>query len=152
MFAYAAKRRVRMQSFYSRALMTAVLSGACAFGQQAAPAPQAHGVERPAAVQLVRGFNPNAKPETLAPNQQGEYSIQMEQLERIELKMAAVDGYQTVNGERTTLPVGSSLKDGTFYWMVAPAFLGDFHLVFERAAGAPVHVTIKVVPQSYGKK
>ncbi len=62
----------------------------------------------------------------------GPLSMETEELGRIELKVGASAGYSIVNGERHPLPIGSTLKDGVFYWQVGLAFLGDFNLVFER--------------------
>jgi hypothetical protein len=57
-------------------------------------------------------------------------------------------GYQTVNGMRRELPVGSSLDSttGIFYWQPGPGFLGSFDLLFAggRGTGDPVKVRIVV--------
>jgi hypothetical protein len=71
------------------------------------------------------GFDASRRAEVLTPKETGEYSIEIEELERIELQLGATAGYLQVNGERRDLPLGSSLKAGTFQWNVGPGFLGD---------------------------
>jgi hypothetical protein len=96
-----------------------------------------------------RGVDPNQQPETLVPNQQGNYSLQMEQLGRIEVQLGAVDGYQLVKDQRRPLPIGSSIKDGTFYWQAGVGFLGQFHLVLVRADGSEMRLDVNIVPKTY---
>src|SRR5205807_91172 len=57
--------------------------------------------------------------------------IEIEETGRVEIPLGAVAGYQIVGGERSPLPIGSSLKRGVFYWQPGPGFLGDYTLVFE---------------------
>ena len=137
-----------MHSFVSGSLLFVMFAGA-GFAQNAN---HAESVAPASTVMLLRSYDLNRRPETLRPDQQGAYSFEMEQLDRIELRLGAVDGYQMVNGERRPLPVGSSIKDGSFYWQLGPAFLGDFHLVLLQAGSVPVQVNVKVVAQSYSRK
>lgn len=53
-----------------------------------------------------------------------------------------------MNDERQPLPIGSTLKGGVFYWQAGPGFLGEYELVFERPAGAPVRVRVVIRPKS----
>jgi hypothetical protein len=100
-------------------------------------------------VLVRRGLDPNQQPDTLVPNEQGNYSLQMEQLGRIEVQLGAVDGYQLVKDQRRPLPIGSSIKDGTFYWQAGVGFLGQFHLVLVRADGSEARLDMNVVPKTY---
>jgi hypothetical protein len=93
-----------------------------------------------------RGHAPDA--ELLKEDESGDYPISIEELERIELGLGAVSGYLSVNGQRYSLPIGSSLKDGTFYWQLGPGFLGRYSLEFERADGSRIRVRIKVLPKT----
>jgi hypothetical protein len=71
--------------------------------------------------------------------------VEIEELDRVGLKLGAARGYLLVQGERRPLPVGSSIKSGVFYWQAGLGFLGEYQLVFERP-GAPdfmVRVTIR---------
>jgi hypothetical protein len=76
----------------------------------------------------------------------GSYTVETKELGRVELPVGATEGYEVVNGERRELPVGSSLKDGVFYWGLGPGFFGDYRLVFVRPDGGNVTVTIRVKP------
>jgi hypothetical protein len=129
--------------------------GSRAFQVRNAPPPNSQKTQtsspQPAAggVMLRQGFDQNQAMQTLSPGSQGDYSIQMEQLGRIELQVGATDGYQLVNGQRRPLPIGSSIKDGSFYWLAGLGFLGDFHLVLSRADSTEVRVNVKIVPKTY---
>lgn len=99
-------------------------------------------------VTLRSGYDLDRPAEALTPARNGEYSIDMEQLGRIELQVGATRGYALVNGRRRALPVGSTLKDGSFYWQAGPGFLGEFQLVFERAGqDRPILVRVRIRPQ-----
>jgi hypothetical protein len=71
-------------------------------------------------------------------------SVETEELGRIELVLGASTGHLLVSGEQRQLPIGSSIKDGTFYWEVGPGFLGEYQLLLERPGGTPVRVRITV--------
>ena len=73
----------------------------------------------------------------------GNAVIQIEELERIELQVGATSGH-VLNGERRSLPIGSTLRGGTFYWQPGPGFLGEYNFLFERpnASRLPVRVSI----------
>jgi hypothetical protein len=70
--------------------------------------------------------------------------VEIDQLGRVELELGAVSGRLLVAGEQRPLPIGSTLKGGVFYWQPPAGFLGDYHMVFERADGRAARVRIKV--------
>ena len=110
----------------------------------ASPETSPASIGTPAAVTLRRGLDLGSQPETLAVEADGAYSVTMEELGHIELEIGAVKGYQIINGEARPLPIGSTLKDGVFYWEAGPGFLGQHELRFETSEGSvPVHVTIQ---------
>ncbi|MCX6546022.1 MAG: hypothetical protein NTV05_16625 [Acidobacteria bacterium] len=83
--------------------------------------------------------------ESVPPNTDGRYVIDVPQDGRIEVRLPPLDGRayagaQEVGGNRRLLPVGSSLdaSAGVFYWQPAPGFLGKFDLVFGPSSGAAV--------------
>jgi len=99
------------------------------------------------------GGNVPASDEPIEPAQitadaTGVYSINIEELGRIELPVGATSGYLLMNDERLPLPVGSTLKGGRFYWQVGPGFLGDYDLLFEQADSTPIHVHVNIKPKS----
>jgi hypothetical protein len=104
------------------------------------------------AVTLSRGFDASRRTEVLTPTDNGEYSIEIEELERIELQLGATAGYLLVNGERRDLPVGSSLKGGAFQWQVGPGFLGGYKFEFERADGATVRANVRIQPKAFSNQ
>ncbi len=82
------------------------------------------------------GFNPKAKLRPVP----ADHAITMQQLARIEIHLP--EG--TTASE--TLPVGSQLVDGIFYWQLDAAFLGSFHLSFDLPDGRKLPLSIKVQP------
>jgi hypothetical protein len=76
----------------------------------------------------------------------GAVKIDVDELGHIELPLGATSGYVLVNGERTALPIGSTLQNGVFYWQLGPAFLGDYPMLFERPDGTEVRVSVRVRP------
>ena len=99
-------------------------------------------------VKLRRGYDLTRKLESLAAGRDGTYSVTMEELGRIELNVGAEEGFLQVNGERRTLPAGSTLKDGVFYWQLGPGFLGSYSLQFVRSDGSIVPVRVIVNPKA----
>ena len=86
-----------------------------------------------------------AAPDSPTPN-----AAEIEELGLLQLHLGAVRGHSLVGGQRAPLPVGSTLKGGVFYWQLAPGFLGNYDLTFERQGSAPIRVRIGVHPKSYG--
>lgn len=75
-------------------------------------------------------------------------SIDIQELDRIRLEVGASDGFLVVNAERRPLPVGSTLRDGVFYWQPGPGFLGEYQLLFERPGEQPTWIKVAVRPLS----
>jgi hypothetical protein len=85
----------------------------------------------------------------LAPVANGALSMEVEEMDLIEVPLGATSGYMVANGEMQPLPVGSTLRGGTFYWQLAPVFLGEYDMVFERPGASPTHLRVIVRPKSY---
>jgi hypothetical protein len=77
----------------------------------------------------------------------GTVSIDVEELSRIELPVGANSGHLIVAGERTELPIGSTLQNGVFYWQLGPGFLGHYSMVFERPDGIELRVRVSIQPK-----
>jgi hypothetical protein len=91
------------------------------------------------------GGGPSAEPEHSLDTEAAEQvPVEIDQLGRVELQVGAVSGRLLVAGEQRPLPIGSTLKDGVFYWQPSAGFLGEYQLVFERADGSATKVRIKV--------
>ena len=82
--------------------------------------------------------------ESLALTESDVSAVDTEELGRIEKPVGATLGHVLVGGEQRPLPIGSSIRNGTFYWDIGPGFLGEYQLLFERPGGAPVRVTVTV--------
>ena len=102
-------------------------------------------IATPAAITLHRGLDRQSKPELLDSQADGSYLVTIDEVSRIELEIGAVKGYHVINGQTRSLPIGSTLKDGVFYWEAGPGFLGAHELRFDRSDGtvATVHVNIR---------
>jgi hypothetical protein len=87
----------------------------------------------------------------LEPDADGGYSVSMEEMGRIELHLGATSGNLLVLGETQSLPTGSTLKGGVFYWQPGPGFLGEHNLQFERPNGTTIPVRVRIVPKQYGR-
>ena len=86
-------------------------------------------------IRLKKGFNPNTEPVVVYPNDKGIITIEIKELERVEIHLC--DSTVTVNiGPRTLnlfiLPIGSTLdtRRGIFYWQPGPGFIGNYTFVF----------------------
>jgi len=84
-------------------------------------------------VWIKKGFNPNAKPVVVYPNDEGIITIEIKELERLEIHLFE----PTLNVEPRTLsisglPIGSILdrERGIFYWHPGVGFLGKYWLLF----------------------
>jgi hypothetical protein len=112
-------------------------------GGTAAPAESEPVVSMEEADQALR-LNQQVAP--LVTDDDGSVSIDVEELSRIELPVGANSGHLIVAGERTELPIGSTLQNGVFYWQLGPGFLGDYSMVFERPGGIDTRVRVRVRP------
>jgi hypothetical protein len=74
----------------------------------------------------------------------GDRLVEIEELGRVELPVGAAKGHLIVNGERSPLPVGSTLKGGVFYWQAGPGFVGEYPFTFERPDGTLVRLRVKI--------
>ena len=106
-------------------------------------------------VALRVGFDRNQPMVELGPDSLGGRFVAVGQLGRMELRFGqacgVVKGVQIANGERTPLPVGSTVDgSGSFHWMPGPAFLGSYQLEFSvpscGGGETKIPVTVAVLP------
>jgi hypothetical protein len=100
-------------------------------------------------VRVRHGVNLNRRPEPIAQDADGGYSVTMEEVGHIQLHLGAASGNMLVQGEPQALPTGSTLKGGVFYWQPGPGFLGEYTMQFERPDGERLLVRVKIVPKRY---
>jgi|GEM_PF-552795 len=86
-------------------------------------------------VWIKTGYNPNAEPFVIYPDDEGIITIEIKELERLEIHLFE----PTLNVEPRTLntswlPIGSTLdrERGVFCWQPGPGFIGDYCFVFIR--------------------
>jgi len=85
-------------------------------------------------------------------DENGVHTVDVEEMERIDLPMGATSGYSLVNGEMEALPVGSTLKQGVFYWQLGPGFLGEHRIVLSRPDGQQVEVRVRIRPKTFAPR
>ncbi|HEY6390477.1 MAG TPA: SBBP repeat-containing protein [Bryobacteraceae bacterium] len=101
-------------------------------------------------VRVLHGLDVNRRPDPIAADADGGYSVTMEEVGRIELHLGAAGGNMVVEGDAQALPIGSTLKGGVFYWQPGPGFLGEYTLQFERRDGTRIPVRVNIVPKQWG--
>ena len=111
-------------------------------------------------VSIKKGYHPNSEPMAIYPNENGIISIEIKELERVEIHFFD----STLNIEHRTLnlsslPIGSTLdmERGVFYWQPGPGFIGDYHFIFiikeEKTEGIKKRVVrIRIIPEFEKKK
>jgi hypothetical protein len=80
----------------------------------------------------------------------GVLRVEIGELERIELDLGASSGGLLINREERSLPIGSTLKGGVFYWQAGLGFFGDYDLIFRRPGLSDLHARITVRPKRFG--
>jgi hypothetical protein len=117
-------------------------------------------------VRVIRGYNPNAQPMEFHPGEDGEITIKIKELERIEVRLVQeaagglaplyftrYHGYMLVGNQLRRLPIGSTLhrERGVFYWQPGPGFIGEYQFVFlireSNEEIKTMEVTVSIVPK-----
>jgi len=104
-------------------------------------------------VRIKKGVNPNTEPVVVYPNDKGIITIEIKELERVEIHLFD----STVNIEPRTLnisllPIGSTMdaKRGIFYWQPGPGFVGCYDFLFIRSQegkGIETNIKINIIPK-----
>jgi hypothetical protein len=91
-------------------------------------------------VRFKKGYNENSEPVTRQPDGKGIVTIEIRELERLELhlteednvKNRSFDGYQKIGERLRKLPAGTFLdrKKGKFYWQPGAGYVGNYRLIF----------------------
>jgi beta-lactamase superfamily II metal-dependent hydrolase len=112
-------------------------------------------------IRIKMGYNENLNLHTRYPDNKGTVSIQIKELERIEIHLGQpngfYNGYLKVGNQLRKLPIGSSLdsKRGVFYWTPGPGFIGSFEFIFIQKQFLQLikkSITINIVPRSNRSK
>ncbi len=122
-------------------------------------------------VGVIKGYARDVEPRMLFPDDNGMVTIEINELERLEIRfpasfvpeaagglaplssvMQTCVGYQLVGDQLRPLPIGSTwdTEKGIFYWQPGPGFVGEYRLVFimKRNSGKidKIDFTIRIVP------
>jgi uncharacterized repeat protein (TIGR02543 family) len=88
-------------------------------------------------VLVKKGYEIDALPEPVYPDNEGIIAIDLREDERLEVLLksdpsSAVSGYEVIGNRLRMLPVGSTLDRvrGIFYWQPGPGFFGEYSFVF----------------------
>ncbi|MCP4154306.1 MAG: hypothetical protein GY757_41665, partial [bacterium] len=109
-------------------------------------------VERSLPVGVIKGYGENVNPVNTYPGKNGLISIQIKELERLEVHLLSLSpgdtGFMVVGKQLKPLPTGSTLdtSKGIFYWQPGPGFMGAYRLVFltRNHNGEPVKRVIEI--------
>jgi hypothetical protein len=114
---------------------------------------------------LKRGYNQHTDPQTIYPDEKDTITIEIEELERIEIRLTLENtsscrytGYLAAGSGLKALPIGSTFDTvrGVFSWQPGPGFIKSYRLVFieETADGyaARISIFITITPKSSGRK
>ena len=107
-------------------------------------------------IRVKKGYNQNIKPHTRFPDETGNITIEIKELERVEIDLdtaANWRGFQIVGQQLRELPIGSSFdpQKGIICWQPGPGFTKTYRLVFiaEKPNGesSKKFITIKIFPK-----
>jgi hypothetical protein len=112
-------------------------------------------------VQVRKGCDRDIAPQILYPDDSGNITIEINQLERIEIYLPGAFeslstdryGYQLIGDRLKALPIGSSFNGqaGVFSWQPGPGFFGVYELVFITRTGSGEmerkQITIEIRPE-----
>jgi hypothetical protein len=105
-------------------------------------------------VKVKRGFNRNIDSTEVYPDDDGNMTLDIEELERVVIHVGEMpglySGYQLHGEELRPLPPGSTfdMVKGVFYWVPGPGFVGNYEFVFfDRFNNLLKRVTINILPK-----
>jgi hypothetical protein len=114
-------------------------------------------------VKIKKGYYLDSKPQPIYPGDRGSITINIKELERIEISLCegtgglapllGCTGFLEVGSQLRNLPCGSTLdsKNGVFYWQPGPGYLGKYRLIFitreKTGKLTKKYITIKINPK-----
>jgi hypothetical protein len=112
-------------------------------------------------IYLEKGYNKNIRPQKIYPHKNGLITIEIEELERLEIRLTPGNtsscrytGYLAAGNGLKALPIGSTFDTvrGVFSWQPGVGFIGNYRLIFieETAAGYATrrNILITITPKS----
>ncbi len=133
-----------------RTLATAAITIVATFGLARSSAASGNVAvsQSPTEVTGRRGMDLQAPLVALETDADGWFTLKAEELDRVELRVAAFGGHLATPIGDLPLPIGSRIDplDGTFTWLLGPGFIGRYDLVFDTWEGTRA-VRVMVYPQ-----
>jgi len=114
-------------------------------------------IDLSAPVGVIKGFNHECEPQNIYPDETGNITIEIHELERVEIRLGPTvspvpwEGYLLLGDRLKALPVGSTLDNrrGIFYWLPGAGFVGDYTLAFtDGNTHRPYKINIKISPKN----
>ena len=111
--------------------------------------------DNPMPARIKGGFAKIREPANADPEKGEALIVEIRETERVELDLGEFSttvGFLVVGNELRKLPIGSCLdtKQGIFYWLPGPGFIGEYDLVFvhrlSRGTGFKSRVRIRILP------
>jgi hypothetical protein len=103
------------------------------------------------------GYHPHAEPVEIYPNDNGIITIEITELERIEIELVpeATKGFAPLYST-VPPPIGSTLdaRRGVFYWQPGPGFVGTYPFVFiiqHKGETKRIDLNIHIQPKQYNR-
>jgi hypothetical protein len=93
-------------------------------------------------VGVIKGYKTNVEPQKMYPGDNGYITMEINELERLELHLTfdnqhltmknAFSGYHVIGNQLKPLPIGSTLdkEKGVFHWQPGPGFVGEYRFMF----------------------
>jgi hypothetical protein len=120
-------------------------------------------VDYPGGIRVKKGYDEDAAPREIYPDENEMITIEIKELERLEIHipegtrglapLSRYTGYHVVGPQLRPLPIGSFLdtERGIFYWQPGVGYLGEYRLVFiERGADIGMKkrtLLVKITPE-----
>jgi hypothetical protein len=125
-------------------------------------------------IMVKKGHNQNIKPQDRFPDETGNITIEIEELERIELQFSEGTrglaplsdfpgppinkwkGFLVVGDQLRTLPIGSTFNPhkGIFSWQPGPGFVGTYRFIFleekQNSEWSKTFITVNILPKFTG--
>jgi hypothetical protein len=111
--------------------------------------------DRSKPLQVKKGYHPSIKPQRFYPDASGNVTIEINELERLEIHFSSENAPVKSIRSTTQLPVGSTLdmEKGIFYWQAGLGYLGRYELGFvvqnKDAKISKTNVIVNIVPHQY---
>jgi hypothetical protein len=126
-------------------------------------------------IRVKKGYNQNIKPHKQFPDANGNITIEIKELERIELQLFEGTsglaplpnfselptnnrmGFLVVGNQLRKLPIGSTFNPqrGIFSWIPGPGFVGTYRFIFleerQNREWSKIFITVNILPKFTGK-